>query len=402
MSRRCSFCGEGRKTVDRLVVGHGGVAICGDCARLAVELSSEPEPAPDADLLLTGIGTLVTNDPRREGLLGLVEEAAVAVRHGAITWVGRERDLPARYRELPHLDCEGRSVAPGFVDAHRHLDRRSGESLSDTTERVVAALGSSLGQGTTTVELRTWQSVGAEDEITMLSAVQAAAATLPTDVVPAMSAGTDQFDRGPGYRRLIESVVIPSASTIASYLDVVVGGPLSGDDAHAVIETGRRHGMRPRVHVDQPEALDVALEARAVSVEGMAGLEDAAPAVSEAGMIVVSVPVATWTGGRPDPAAALWASGAVVALGTGCSGGNVPTMPMALAIAVHHGRLTPEQALWSGTRGGALALEEPEKGVLSLGAVADLVLLDVESPADITANPGTDPVSRVIKDGVLC
>ena len=56
---------------------------------------------PPGDLLLTGIGELVTNDPRRSGQLGLVEQAAVAVRHGKVAWVGLEPDLPARYRELP-------------------------------------------------------------------------------------------------------------------------------------------------------------------------------------------------------------------------------------------------------------------------------------------------------------
>ncbi|MGA7271330.1 MAG: amidohydrolase family protein, partial [Acidimicrobiia bacterium] len=59
-----------------------------------------------------------------------------------------------------------------------------------------------------------------------------------------------------------------------------------------------------------------------------------------------------------------------------------------------------ERALWSATRGGALAVEEPEKGVVSPGSVADLVVLDAETAADIVAVPGRDPVVRVVKDGV--
>lgn len=385
--------------MDRLVVGHGGVAICGDCARLAAELSAETEAESPGDLLLTDIGTLVTNDPRRDGLLGLVEHAAVAIRQGHVTWVGPEDDLPARYREFPEVVCDGRTVAPGFVDAHRHLECRPEDDLETTTERVVASVGSALEQGVTTVELQSWRAPGAEEEITMLSALQAAGGALPTDIVPAMAAGIDPLDRGGDYRTMIVDVVIPTAARIAPYLDVVVGASFSGADAGVVIEAGRGHGMRPRVHVDGPDALSVALDVRAVSVEGMAGLEEAGSVVSEAGMVVVSVPVVAWTNGRRDPAAALWSAGAVVALGTGCREGSVPTMPMALAIAVHHGRLTPDQAMWSATRGGALAMEEPEKGIVRPGSSADLVLLEAEDIADIVAEPGRDPVHRVIKDG---
>lgn len=399
MARRCSFCGEDRRVVDRLVVGHGGVAICGDCARLAVDLSAEPETEPTGDLVLTGIGSLITNDPRHGGLLGSVEGAAVVVRNGLVTWLGRHRQLPTRYREFPELDCGGRMVAPGFVDAHHHLDCRDGDDLQLTQDRVVAEVGPSLEQGTTTVELRTQGASGPVEEVTMLSALEAAGATMPTDVVSAMGAGWEPPVRSSDYRRMVETVMIPTAARLAPYLDVVVGGPLTDTDAQSVIEVGRHHGMRPRVHADRPEALEVALDVRAVSVDGMVGLERAGPAVSEAGMVVVVVPVVPWTSGRPDPSLAMWESGVIVALGTGCVEAHVPTMPMAMAIAVHHGRVAPEQALWSATRGGALAVEEPEKGRVGLGSVADLVVLEAETAADLVAEPGRDPVWRVVKDG---
>src|SRR5690606_14821810 len=123
------------------------------------------------------------------------------------------------------------------------------------------------------------------------------------------------------------------------------------DDARAVIRTGRRHGLRPRVHVDSAEALDVALDSRAVSVDGMAGLGAAADAVAESGAVMVSIPAEPWAEGSSDPVTDMWEAGAVVALGTGCRGGAVSNMPLAMAVAVHHGRLSAERALWSATRG---------------------------------------------------
>ncbi len=50
-------------------------------------------------LLITDIGQLVTNDEDRDGLLGIVDDAAVAVEGGTIVWVGAEEDLPDDYRE---------------------------------------------------------------------------------------------------------------------------------------------------------------------------------------------------------------------------------------------------------------------------------------------------------------
>ena len=73
------------------------------------------------DLLLTGIGQLVTNDPEREGLLGLIADAAVAMKAGRVAWVGPEADVLREFREYPELDCAGRAALPGFVDAHTHL-----------------------------------------------------------------------------------------------------------------------------------------------------------------------------------------------------------------------------------------------------------------------------------------
>ncbi|MFS8494011.1 MAG: amidohydrolase family protein [Actinomycetes bacterium] len=398
LARRCSFCGEDRRKVDRLVEGQGGVAICGDCARLAAELTSEPESS-SGDLLVTGIGTLVTNDTRYGGLLGEIPGAAVAVRNGRVTWVGRERALPDRYRELPEIDCGGRMVVPGFVDAHRHFPAVAGTDLAAYTEAAADQLGRLLEQGATTVEMRSFGAPDPETEVTVLSAVAAAGDMLPCDVVTSVVVGTDPPPRGRGYQTMLESLLLPTVARVASYLDVVVGGPLDRDAAKSVITAGRRHGLRPRVHIFGGEALELAVEGGAVSVDGLWGVDGSAAPLAETGIVAVSVPAASWMDGRKEPASELWEAGAIVALGSACSGGSVPTIPMAMAIAVHHGGMAPDAALWAATRGGALALEEPEKGMLGLGATADLVVLEAETPADIVAEPGRDPVWRVIKDG---
>ena len=81
------------------------------------------EPPPSVPVtgpahLLTGIGELVTNDPDRDGPLGILTGAAVVLSHGRVAWVGPAREAPAADTAQ---DVGGRAVLPGFVDSHSHL-----------------------------------------------------------------------------------------------------------------------------------------------------------------------------------------------------------------------------------------------------------------------------------------
>ncbi|HBN30667.1 MAG TPA: imidazolonepropionase, partial [Rhodobacteraceae bacterium] len=51
---------------------------------------------------------------------GLIEDAAIAVRDGRITWVGAAVDLSSDWAENC-VDLGGRLVTPAFIDCHTHL-----------------------------------------------------------------------------------------------------------------------------------------------------------------------------------------------------------------------------------------------------------------------------------------
>ena len=82
-----------------------------------------------AQLLITGIGRLVTMDPARTVLTG----AAVAMRAGRIVDVGPEAEVVTAHRGAELLDAQGGWVTPGFIDAHQHLtgDRLARASIPD-------------------------------------------------------------------------------------------------------------------------------------------------------------------------------------------------------------------------------------------------------------------------------
>ncbi|MGC4024822.1 MAG: imidazolonepropionase [Mesorhizobium sp.] len=53
--------------------------------------------------------------------MGIVENGAVAVRNGRISYAGPEAELPTEFSQAETIDCEGRWITPGLIDCHTHL-----------------------------------------------------------------------------------------------------------------------------------------------------------------------------------------------------------------------------------------------------------------------------------------
>jgi len=77
----------------------------------------------EIDLLLSG-GTVVTVDPEQR----IVEDGAVAIEGGRIVEVGTAEALGQTYQARETIDCRGKAVLPGLIDAHGH----GGHSLVKT------------------------------------------------------------------------------------------------------------------------------------------------------------------------------------------------------------------------------------------------------------------------------
>lgn len=397
-----------------------------------------------ADLLITGIGSLATNASDVRGDVGVVCDAAVAMRDGVVSWVGPSSEVPSAHRDSPTLDAEGRAAMPGLVDAHTHLvfaGDRSGEfarrlageryqdilasgggihatvaatrsaSFDDLVDGATARLGRMLASGTTTVEAKSGYGLTVADELRILEATGASGERSPVDVVPTFL-GAHVPDRGvpvDEYVGLVVDEMLPACAPLARFCDVFCDdAAFDAAASHRILEAARGAGLGLRIHAEQlgrsgGAALAATLGAASADHLDHATPEDAA-ALAAAGVVAVLLPAASLSmRSAQAPARMLWDAGATVGLATDCNPGtsNVESMGFVVALASLEMGLTPDEALWAATRGSALSLGLDDRGRILPGAVADLVVLDAPSHEHIPYRPGSNLVWKVVKRGAI-
>src|SRR5205085_3798167 len=120
----------------------------------------------------------------------------------------------------------------------------------------------------------------------------------------------------------------------------------------------------------------LAVELGAASVDHCTYLADADVAALAGGATVATLlPAVEFSTRSPYPdARRLLDAGVTVALATDCNPGTSYTSSMAfcIALAVREMLMTPTEALWAATTGGAAALGRTDVGHLGTGARADL------------------------------
>jgi imidazolonepropionase len=203
--------------------------------------------------------------------------------------------------------------------------------------------------------------------------------------------------------------MLPACAPLAEACDVFCDeGAFTIDEARRVLGAGRALGLVPRVHADQLTRTGAAVLAATMGAASADHLDHAtaadAAALAAAGTAAVLIPAASFSMRSPQaPGRMLWDAGVVVALATDCNPGTsyVESMPFVIALGVVEMGLTPDEALWAATRGGALALRRPDRGRLVPGAAGDVVVLDAPSHDHLPYRPGTDLVHAVVKAGIV-
>jgi imidazolonepropionase len=365
--------------------------------------------------LVTNIGELVTNDPDADDLLGAIDQAALVIEGAHVAWVGRAAEAPAADEQV---DAGGRAVLPGFVDSHSHLvfagdraaefaARMAGEpyaagGIRTTVAATRAATDEHLvtemrRQGTTTVEIKSGYGLSVHDEARSLAVARQfteETTFLGAHVVPD---GTTPEE----YVALVTGPMLEACAPHARWVDAFCEtGAFDADQSRAVLEAGAAAGLRGRLHANQlgtGPGVRLACELGLTAVDHCTYLtDDDVAALADSGTIATLLPGVEFSTRHPYPdARRLLDAGVCLALASDCNPGSCFTssLPLCIALAVRELGMTPAEAVYAATAGGAAALDRHDVGTLTPGSRADLLLLDAPTHVHLAYRPGVPLVA---------
>lgn len=430
------------------------------CRALACSIRHNSRTLPTS-LLITGASQLLTlrgHGARRGAALanlGIIKDGALLVRDGLIAAVGTRAKIEA----LPEafaaekLDLGERVVLPGFVDSHTHLIHaasraeeyelkiagasyeeiaRKGGGILNSVEKLRAATSEALksrarqalaqfaAYGTTTIEAKSGYGLDVASELKILWLHKELAAEQSLDIVstflgahivPAEYRGSPAEVKK--YIALLAENLIPEVAErkLAEFCDVFCDrGAFTREQARAILEVGKQHGLAPRLHAEQlthTGATQLAVKLGAASCDHLEQINS-----SDMAALAKSQTVATLLPGcdfhlglkQYAPARKLIDASAIVALATDFNPGTSPTvsMPMILSLACTQLRMTPAEAITAATINGAYALRRDKQiGSLGVGKLADLAVFEVADYREIPYYFGMNTCWMTIKRGVV-
>ena len=397
-------------------------------------------------MLLTNatIATMQNGSP-----YGLVYNGAVWIEGETIQWVGSQNDIPQEAKAGDSVDCEGRLITPGLVDCHTHIvfggnranefemrlngasyeevaragggivstvtaTRKANETvlLKDALKRVDAL----IAEGVTTLEIKSGYGLDIDTELKMLRVARSIAVqrkiTIRTSFLGAHAVPAEYKNQSDAY---IDEVCLPAL--IMAHKEGLVdavdgfceGIAFQPKQIRKVFEKAESLGLPIKLHAEQLSNLggaQLAAEFGALSADHLEHANDGdALALAKSGSVAVILPGAFYTLRETQlpPIEAFRKHKVPMALATDCNPGSSPitslllTMNMACTLF----RMTPEEALNGVTLNGAKALGLKDRGTISAGLRADLVIWDVETPAELSYRIGFNPLYKRILAGAM-
>ena len=383
-------------------------------------------------------------------LYGGLEEGALGIDEGRLAWVGRMSDLPGRPEALAAEvhDAGARWITPGLIDCHTHLiyggnrarefemrlegasyeeiARAGGGIVStvkatrETSEKSLVAIAARrlknfLAEGVTVIEIKSGYGLDLETELKMLRAARALGKTHPitveTTFLGAHTLPPEFEGRADDYIDFVCEEVMSAAAEqgLADAVDAFCEGiAFSPEQTARVFDKAVALSLPIKLHADQLSDLGGAALAARYGARSADHLEytseEGVKAMAAAGTVAVLLPGAYYFLRETNlpPIASFREQGVQMALATDCNPGSSPAQSLLLMMNMGCTlfRMTPEEALAGVTRNAAQALGmTATHGTLTEGKVADFVLWDIESPADLAYRIGANPCHQVVQAG---
>lgn len=382
--------------------------------------------------------------------LGLIEDAALAVRDGKIAYAGAMGEMPPEFADFETIDCQGRLITPGLIDCHTHLVHagnrahefelrlngatyeevaRAGGGIVSSVKNLRAAseddlvqeslprLDALIAEGVTTIEIKSGYGLDAENEMKALRAarklgekrhVAVRTTFLGAHALPPEMNG----DKQAYIDKIINEMLPPiAAEKLADAVDGFCEGiAFLPDEMARVFDAAKTYDLPVKLHADQLSNLHgaaLAASYQALSADHLEYTDEAgAQAMAQVGTVAVLLPGAYYfiRETQKPPVELFRAAGTKMALATDNNPGTSPLTSLLLTMNMGATlfRMTVDECIAGVTREAARALGVlAQTGTLEIGKDADIAIWDVERPAELVYRIGFNPLWKRIFKGQI-
>ena len=348
------------------------------------------------------------------------------------------------------IDATGKTVLPSWCDSHTHIvyagnrsqefvDRINGLSYEEIANRGGGILNSAkmLNQtseeeiyeqskirleevmrlGTGAVEIKSGYGLSLEGELKMLRVIKKLAHDYPI-AIKATFLGAHAFpaayrDNHQGYIDLLINTILPAIhdNQLADYIDVFCEtGYFSVSETEQIIKAGAQFGLKPKIHVNQFNAIggvQAAVKHQALSVDHLEvmRMEDI-EILKDSMTMPVALPSCSYFLSIPyTPARTMIDAGLPLALATDFNPGSTPSgnMNFVVSTACIKMKMTPEEAINAATINGAYAMGlSHSHGSITIGKKASLIITkEIPSYYQLPYAFGSNLIDTVIIAGKI-
>jgi imidazolonepropionase len=417
-------------------------------------------PVPDViiinakEMLTLSYGLSSEEDREQERKLGLIRDGGIAVKDGKIIAIGKTDDVMKLVEVGKHtkqIDATHKVVLPGFVDPHTHLvfkgtrerefilrqqkvpiakilkEENTGivstvrwtrkASFDELLEESSKHLALLVEWGTTTVEIKSGYGLNLEEEIKILKIARHLGNYTPVNVKATLLAAhiipPEYHMRDEKYVELVVEDIIPiiAKNKLADFNDVFCEkGAFTREQSKKILQVGKKHGLRPKIHADEMSdagGAEIAALVGAVSADHLVyANDDGLRKMKEAGVVAVLLPLTVFSLGEEKYADArkMIDLGLLVALGTDYNPGTSmsPSIPLVMSFAAVTLKMKIDEIIQAVTINAAKAMDmEKEVGTIEEGKRANINILKIEHYEEIPYRVGENYVETVISNGQI-
>jgi len=354
-------------------------------------------------------------------ILPTIKNAYLFIENGKIASFGNMHNCP--YEDADEVvDVTGKMILPTWSDSHTHIvysgnredefvDRINGLSyeaiakrgggilnsakkLQDTSEddlyeQSLSRVKAVIKLGTGALEIKSGYGLTLDSELKMLRVIKRLKQTFPINIkatfLGAHALPNEYKNNRSGYLQMLIDDVMPKIQEeeLADYIDVFCeSGYFSVEETNIILKAGKRHGLTPKIHVNQFNAIggvQVGVKHKALSVDHLEVMRNEdIEALKKTSTMPVALPGCSFFLSIPyTPARKIIDTGLPLALATDYNPGSSPSgnMNFIVSTACIKMKMTPEEAINAATINGAYAMGlEKEVGSISVGKDANLII----------------------------